>query len=75
MAKTTLNVKGMTCTHCVAAVRDALEEMPGVRSARVELDKGTAVVDYDDALANPRELATVVTAAGYEADTGRDEVH
>jgi copper chaperone len=69
MPKTTLNVKGMTCGHCVGAVTRALEETAGVRSARVDLEAGKAVVDYDDALADPRELATVVAQAGYEADT------
>jgi copper chaperone len=68
MPKTTLMIRGMTCGHCVAAVRTALEETPGVRSAQVDLERNEAVVDYDDALASPRELATVVAEAGYEAD-------
>lgn len=69
MPRTTLAVKGMTCNHCVGAVTRALEDTPGVRSARVDLEAGRAVVDYDDALASPRELATVVADAGYEAET------
>jgi copper chaperone CopZ len=69
MPKTILTVKGMTCNHCVGAVTRALEETPGVRSARVDLEGGQAVVDYDDALADPRELATVVAEAGYEAES------
>jgi copper chaperone len=68
--KTELTVKGMTCNHCVAAVQTALEETPGVRSARVDLQAGKVVVDYDDALASPRELTTVVAEAGYEAEAG-----
>jgi copper chaperone len=69
MARTTLKVKGMTCNHCVGAVRSALEETAGVRSARVDLEAGQAVVEYDDARTNPRELATVVAEAGYQADS------
>lgn len=68
MARTTLNVKGMTCNHCVAAVTQALEKAPGVRSARVDLQQGKAVVDHDDSLASSRDLAAVVTDAGYQAD-------
>jgi copper ion binding protein len=68
MARTTLNVKGMTCNHCVAAVTEALEKAPGVRSARVDLQQGKAVVDHDDALASSRDLAAAVTDAGYKAD-------
>ena len=70
MARTTLNVTGMTCQHCVASVRDALQELEGVRSARVDLDSGRAVVDYDDARTDPRELTTAVADAGYEAEQG-----
>lgn len=67
MARTKLNVTGMTCDHCVHSVKSALEEVQGVRSARVDLDGGTAVVDYDDARTGPRELATAVADAGYQA--------
>lgn len=68
MARTTLNVTGMTCNHCVMSVKNALEELSGVRSARVDLDNGKAVVDYDDARTDPREMATAVADAGYQAD-------
>lgn len=67
MARTKLNITGMTCNHCVSTVKGALENVQGVRSARVDLDSGSAVVDYDDALADPREIATVVADAGYQA--------
>jgi copper chaperone CopZ len=66
--RTTLRISGMTCTHCVGAVRRALEETAGVNSASVDLEAGTAEVDYDPALANPRELTSVVADAGYEAE-------
>lgn len=67
MARTKLNIEGMTCSHCVGTVKDALEDVGGVRSARVDLEAGTAVVDYDDARTSPRELATAVADAGYQA--------
>ncbi len=68
MARTTLTVSGMTCNHCVHSVKSALEDVAGVRSARVDLDAGNALVDYDDALTSPRELTTAVADAGYQAD-------
>ena len=70
MARTKLNVTGMTCQHCVGAVKEALEDLPGVRSARVDLDGGTAQVDYDDAKTSPREMTTAVADAGYQAKEG-----
>lgn len=67
MARTKLSIEGMTCTHCVHSVEGALEDVGGVRSARVDLEAGTAVVDYDDGRTSPRELATAVAGAGYRA--------
>lgn len=51
----TLEIKGMMCGHCEAAVKKALEELPGVAQATVSHEKGTAVVSLqaevaDDAL-------------------------
>ena len=68
MTRTTLNVTGMTCDHCVHSVKSALEQLAGVRSARVDLDHGRAVVDYDAAKTSPRELTTAVADAGYQAE-------
>jgi copper chaperone len=67
MARTNLTVKGMTCGHCTHAVKTALEGLDGVRSARVDLEGGTAVVDYDDGVTEPREMGIAVADAGYEA--------
>ena len=41
----TLKIKGMMCGHCEAAVRKALEAIPGVASAAADHEKGIAVVD------------------------------
>ena len=68
MARTKLNVTGMTCNHCVESVKSSLEELEGVRSARVDLDGGTAVVDYDEGRTEPRELTTAIADAGYQAN-------
>jgi len=40
----TLEIKGMMCPHCEAAVRTALEAMPQVQAAQVSHESGTAVV-------------------------------
>lgn len=68
MARTKLNVTGMTCNHCTMAVKNALEGLQGVRSARVDLEAGTALVDYDDARTDAREMAAAVADAGYQAE-------
>jgi Cu2+-exporting ATPase len=40
----TINIQGMMCGHCEANVKGALTEIPGVVSAEVSHEKGTAVV-------------------------------
>ena len=66
--RTTLTVTGMTCNHCVHSVQSALEEVEGVRSARVDLQQGRATVDYDESKTSPRELSGAVADAGYQAE-------
>ncbi len=67
MASVTLKVEGMTCQHCVRAVQDALERQNGVERAKVDLQAGRAVVDYDANLASPGALAMAVMDEGYTA--------
>ncbi len=58
-----LTIEGMSCGHCVMHVRSALEEVPGVSSAEVDLLKKSAMVTgeaLDDGALN-----AAVVAAGY----------
>lgn len=58
-----LEIEGMTCTHCVAAVRAALESVPGAVVREVEV--GRATVDAD-AQTSRSDLAAAVEAAGFD---------
>lgn len=60
-----LQVTGMTCGHCVQHVTEALESVPGVRKASVDLESGTAVVTATDAATEA--LVAAVEDAGYQA--------
>lgn len=60
-----LNVEGMTCDGCRAAVERVLKAQPGVNTVVVDLKNGEAQVSTDNADANA--LAAAVTNAGYEA--------
>lgn len=62
---TKLIVTGMSCAHCVAHVTKALEGVPGVLNAKVDLDNGQAEVSYDNSRTNQNELEKAVIAAGY----------
>lgn len=59
-------VSGMTCGHCVRAVTDALENVAGVRSAKVDLASGKAVIEGE----GPSDAAieTAINTAGYRVE-------
>ncbi|MFQ6043502.1 MAG: heavy-metal-associated domain-containing protein [Candidatus Poribacteria bacterium] len=65
--KTTLKVEGMTCEHCVGTVTKALQELDGVKKAKVNLKKGEALVTYDSEKIAADVLTKAVIDAGYEA--------
>ena len=48
----TMNIEGMMCAHCEAAVKKALEGLDGVKEAKVSHEAGTAVVDMDKAVSD-----------------------
>lgn len=66
MSTAVLKIEGMTCNHCVAAVERALKAQDGVRSARVDLETGTAEVDLDGAVGT-EQLTSAVEEEGYAA--------
>ncbi len=62
--KKIISVEGMSCEHCAAAVKNALEELDGVKSAKVELKKKSATVKLSENVADD-VLSAAVTNAGF----------
>lgn len=63
---TQLAVGGMTCASCAARVTSALEKVPGVAGASVNLATEEATVEHSGVVATTALIAAVVRA-GYEA--------
>ncbi|TAM00971.1 MAG: mercury(II) reductase [Paraburkholderia sp.] len=61
-----LNITGMTCDSCAAHVKEALEQEPGVRAARVSYPKARAEVEIDPHV-KLETLAAAVARVGYYA--------
>ena len=61
----TLKIEGMVCTHCSGRVKKALEELPGVVSAEVSHESGTAVVTMS-APVDDATLKKAVEDQGYQ---------
>ena len=65
MKQLKLEVAGMSCSHCVQAVKDALDAIPGVKVETVQV--GSATVSFDENAASVGDLVDAVYNAGYEA--------
>ena len=63
---TLLKIAGMTCDSCAAHVKEALEKVPGVRSAVVSYPQGTAQLASERG--TPLDMLTAAVAGlGYRA--------
>lgn len=65
MEHATLTITGMSCGHCIGAVRSALTALNGVTVQVVRV--GEAEVLYDPAKIAPSALVEAVTQRGYAA--------
>lgn len=65
LTKTKLNVAGMSCGHCKAAVEEELGKLGGVERSNADFEKGTVEVAYDEARTTTGELRAAVEEAGY----------
>ncbi len=63
MSQLVLKIEGMSCGHCKMAVEKALQAVPGVVSASVNLEKKEALVEGN---ADRDALAKAVENAGFE---------
>lgn len=63
--KKTLKVEGMSCMHCVKHVKDALEELEGVKNAEVDLQLKIVKVEMEKNIED-NILKNAVEEAGYE---------
>jgi copper chaperone len=62
---TELNVQGMSCTHCVNAVKSAVSELAGVHSVEVSLEKNLATVEFDPGVTTLSKIKTAIEGQGY----------
>ena len=65
MDQTTIAIQGMSCGHCVAAVKGALHGLDGVEVGEVKI--GSAQVAYDPTKITPEQLSAAIADEGYAA--------
>jgi copper chaperone len=62
--KSIIEIDGMSCHHCVMAVKKELEKLPGLRI--VEVGIGRAVLDAEMTADLQREISSAIHRAGYK---------
>ena len=65
MNRTTLEIDGMTCGHCVASVQKEIGKIDGVTSVDVDLASGRVQVESAAPLTDA-EVVAAVDEAGYQ---------
>lgn len=66
--KNELQVSGMRCGGCELLVKEALEELEGVRAAEASFLKGTVVIDYEPETVSIASLAAVIEEQGFKVN-------
>ena len=60
---TTIAIKGMSCPHCVASTKKALEDIAGISNVTVDLEKKQASYDGD---VEKETVRDAITKIGFE---------
>ena len=66
MQTTVLKVDGMSCEHCVKAVKKAVGALDGIGSVNVDLKAKTVTVEYDPAQAPLEKIKSEIEDQGYD---------
>jgi copper chaperone len=66
MTTTTISVPGIHCEHCKHSIESALAPLPGVRSARVDVNARTVTVEADQADVDRAQLVAAIEEQGYD---------
>ncbi len=64
MAEIEFKIEGMSCQHCVMAVKKAVDSINGVNSSDVEV--GSAKVTYDENSTSRETITAAIKNAGYK---------
>ena len=61
-----LNVEGMSCMHCVNAIKTAVGSLPGISKVEVDLMGKKAEVEFDPDQVSIEAVKAKIVEAGYE---------
>lgn len=64
--KEVLKVDGMSCNHCVNAVKTGVGELAGISAVDVNLDAGEVAVDFDESKATLSQIKEAIEDQGFD---------
>ncbi|AIM14983.1 MULTISPECIES: copper chaperone CopZ [Neobacillus] len=68
MEHVTLNVKGMSCNHCVKAIESSVGELDGVKNVSVNLEKGQVEIEFDSSVVTLSTIKETIDDQGYDVE-------
>ena len=66
MTTMTITVPEIHCDHCKHSLEGALSPLPGVRSARVDIEARTVTVEVDEAVTGRDRIVQTIEDQGYD---------
>jgi copper chaperone len=66
MRTMTISVPEIHCDHCQHSIEGAIMPLPGVRSARVDVDARTVTVEIDEARVDRARIVAAIEDQGYD---------
>lgn len=60
-----MNLQNVQCYGCMLTVKKALQKVPGVEDAKLDLEHKTATVKFDSTKTNTETLVKATTSAGF----------
>lgn len=66
MKKIDIKINGMHCKSCETLVREAIKELAGVYTARVDHKSGAAEIAFDETKAKEGDIIAVISKEGYK---------
>ena len=67
MIQKRFRIEEMHCVGCTIAVEGAVEDLPGVKSAKANYAEQIAVVEFDEQQVTEQDILAAIERAGYEA--------
>lgn len=68
MEQKTLNVKGMSCGHCISSIEGNVGKLNGIKSVKVNLSEGNVELTFDHTVVSLKEITDVIEEQGYDVE-------